>query len=251
MTECDRIRGDAPGLAALDPRDPDRLGAMAHASGCAGCARAMEEAERLQLLLSAWEPAALPAGALERGSREIRAQLRREARRRLFGSVSGVCGSVLVFVVFGRSRSRSASDWALAAGLWALAVVLASTASRKPLLTTALAVAGGVAAALISGTPGGPLAGSLGIECLATEAASAAIVVGAVWLAYRGGTTSPPSTAIAVAAAVGALAGDAALQVTCAAHTALPHVLAFHVGGIALAAAAATVVSRTTQRVPA
>ncbi len=250
MTECDRIRADAPGLAALHPHDPDRVAAMSHASGCAECARALREAERLQLLLSAWEPAPLPAGALERASREIRAQLRRDARRRLIGSISGVCGSVLVFVMFGRSRSRSVSDWAIAAVLWALAVILASTASRKPVLTTALAVAGAVAAAIISGTSG-PLAVSLGLKCLATELASAAIVVGAVWLALRGGTTSPARSAITVAAAAGALAGDAALQVTCAAHTAVPHVLAFHVGGVILAAAAASVVWRTPQRVGA
>jgi hypothetical protein len=46
---------------------------------------------------------------------------------------------------------------------------------------------------------------------------------------------------VAAAAAAGALAADAALQVTCAAHTAVPHLLAFHVGGIVLAAAAAGV----------
>jgi hypothetical protein len=48
-----------------------------------------------------------------------------------------------------------------------------------------------------------------------------------------------------VAAAVaGALAGDAALQVTCAAHAYAPHLLAFHVGGVLLAGAAAGVITR-------
>jgi len=250
MTECDRIRADAPGLAALRPDDPERIAAMSHASGCAGCARALREGGRLQSLIAAYEPPPLPAGALQRASREIRAQLRRDARRRLIGSVAALCASVLVFVGFARSRSRSLSDWALAAVLWAFAVVLASTASRKPLLATAPAVLAAVAAATISGAPG-PLAAPLGLECLATEVASAAIVVGAVWLALRGGTTSQSQSAMAAAAAAGALAGDAALQVTCAAHTSFPHLLAFHVGGIVIAAAGASVLWRRPQRVTA
>jgi len=249
MTDCERIRAEAPGLAALHPQAPERVAAMAHASGCAGCARALREGERLQVLLSGWVPAPLPAGALERASREVREQLRRDARRRRIGAVAGVCGSVLVFVAFGRGRSPSVSDWALAAALWALAVALAATASRKPMHTTALAVAGAAGAAILSATPG-PFAAPLGLECLATEVASAAIVVGAVWLAHRAGTTSPVRSAIAVAAAAGALAGDAALQLTCAAHTALPHVLTFHVGGVVLAAAA-SVAWRTPRPVPA
>jgi hypothetical protein len=250
MTECDRIRADAPGLTALPPDDPERIAAVSHASTCAACARALLEAGRLQALIAEYQPPPLPAGALQRASREIRAQLRREARRRLVGSVAGVCASVLVLVAFGRSRSRSPFDWALAAVLWASAVLLASTASRKPLLATALSVLAALAAAVISGAPG-PLDASLGLQCVAKEVATAAIVVGAVWLAVRGGTTSPARSAIAAAAAAGALAGDAALQVTCAAHTALPHLLAFHVGGVVLAAAGASALWRRPQRVTA
>ncbi len=250
MTDCDRIRADAPGLAALRPDDRERVAAWSHASGCEGCSRALREADRLQSLISAWEPAPLPAGALERASREIHARLRREARRRVLGSVAAVCASVLVFVGFARSRSTHPADWAIAAALWALSVVLAASASRKPLLVTGLAVLAAVGATIISGAPG-PLAAPLGLECLATEVGSAAIVVGAVWLALRGGTTSPPRSAIAAAAAAGALAGDAALQITCAAHTAVPHLLAFHVGGIVLAAAMASVLWRATRRVTA
>jgi hypothetical protein len=250
MTECDRLCADAPGLTALRPDDPERVAAMSHASGCAACARALREAGRLQALIAEYEPPPLPAGALERAAREIRAQLRRDARRRLVGSVAAVCASVLVFVGFGQSRSRSPADWGLAAVLWAFAVVLASTASRKPLLAPVLAVLAAVAAAAISGAPG-PLDALLGLECLATEVASAAMVVGAVWLALRGGTTSPAQSGMAAAAAAGALAGAAALQVTCAAHSAFPHVLAFHVGGVVIAAAGASVLWRTPQRVTA
>ena len=250
MTECERIRADAPGIAALRPDDPERVRASLHASACEGCARALREAGRLQSLVAAWEPAPLPAGALERASREIHAQLRREARRRLFGSIAAVCASVIVFVGFARVRSPYPADWAIAGALWALAVVLAATASRRPLLVTGLAVGSALAAAVISRAHG-PLSASLGLECLATEVASAAAVVGAGWLALRGGTSSPSRAAIAAAGASGALAGDAALQITCAAHTAVPHVLAFHVGGIVLVAGMAMVLWRAPRRVTA
>jgi hypothetical protein len=49
---------------------------------------------------------------------------------------------------------------------------------------------------------------------------------------------------LAAAAAAGALAGDAALQVTCSAHGVGLHLLAFHAGGVVLAAAAASLLRR-------
>lgn len=246
MTECERIRAEAPGLAALRADDPERIAARSHASGCAGCERALREAERLQSLLAVAEVEPLPASAFERASGEIRRQLRREAWRRLVGSIAAVSASVVVFVGIGRTRSPSPADWALAAVLWAIAVALAAAASKRPLLVTAAALLSAVAATAISAASG-PLAPSTGLECLATEVLSAAVVVGAVWFAVRDGTTSPARSAIAAAAAAGALAGDAALQVTCAAHT-VPHLLAFHVGGVVLAAAGASLLWRTPQR---
>lgn len=243
MTECDRICAEAPGLAALRPDDPERIAAMTHAGGCPGCARALAEGERLQSLLAAAAPEPLPAAVLGRAYAEIREQLRREARRRLVGSVAAVCASVLVLLGFARARSPSTADWALAAILWATAVALAAAASRRPRLVIAGSVLAVAAAGAISGGPG-PLVPALGLECLATELASAAVVVGAVWLAIRSGTTSPARSAIAAAAAAGALAGDAALQVTCAAHTSVPHLLAFHVSGVILAALGASLLWR-------
>jgi hypothetical protein len=80
----------------------------------------------------------------------------------------------------------------------------------------------------------------LGIHCLATEIACAAAVVGAGWLALRGGTTTPARASISAAAGAGALVGAGALQVVGAAHTSLPHLVTFHVGGMLLAVAAAS-----------
>lgn len=245
MTECHRVRADAPGLAALPIDDPERVAAWSHAGSCAECASALREAERLQTLIAGWEPTWLPASALERAGRDIVVELRREARRRAFASIGAVCVAVLVVIGIGRSRSRSPGDWATAAVLGALAIALAAAARRIPLLVVPLAVL----AALGAATAGeaGTLASGLGLHCLATELASAAIVVGAAWLAIRGGTTSPARSAVAAGAAAGALAGDAALQVTCAARTAVPHLLAFHVGGVLLAVALASLLWRARE----
>jgi hypothetical protein len=53
---------------------------------------------------------------------------------------------------------------------------------------------------------------------------------------------------MAAAAAAGALAGVAALQLTCGAHVAAPHVLAFHAGGVVLAAVTARLAWRWPRR---
>jgi hypothetical protein len=242
VTECDRIRAEAPGLASLRPDDPERVAAMAHAAGCAGCARALREGERLQALLATAVVEPLPAAALERTSRAIAAELRREARWRVAAALAAVSASVLVLLAFARARSPSIADWTLAAVLWAIAVAVAAVVSRRPFLAAAIAVVASLAAAVISDGPG-PLAPGLGIECAATELASSALVAGAVWLTARRVGFPWTPFALAAAAAGGALAGNAALQVTCAAHGSAPHQLVFHVGAVLVAAAGATLLS--------
>jgi hypothetical protein len=238
MTPCDRLRADAPGLAALAEGDPERAEASAHARGCPGCARALAEAEALQRLLTEAAPEPLPASTLARASRAIREELRREVRRRAGLGAAAAAGSALALVALARSRSPVPLDLALALALALAAAGLAAAARRRP----AAALAGAVLAALagLAAAGPGPLAPSLGLECLASELGAAAVVVVAGWLALRGGTTAPARLAVAAAAAAGALAGDAALQLTCAAHAAVPHLLAFHVGGVVLAAAGAS-----------
>lgn len=250
MIDCIRLRADAPGLAALSPEDPERIAAWAHADGCAGCARTLRGAERLQALVAACEALPLAEGALQRASQAILADLRREARRRMAASSAAACASLAAFVGFARNRSRSAEDWAWAAVLGALAIALAAAARRRALLVVAAAVLAAATAAVAAGQPG-PLAVDLGVHCLAAEIASAAMVVGAAWLAIRGGTTSPARSAVAAAAAAGALAGDAALQVTCQARDAIPHLLAFHAGGVVLAVVGASVLWGTVRRLAA
>ena len=238
MTPCERIRAEAPLLAALPPDDPEREAARSHASGCPDCARALHEAERLQALLSEAEAPPLPAGALERASLAISAELRHEGRLRALMSAAAAAGSFVAIAALARARSQAFVDWALAVALCAAALLLAAAARRRPLLAAGAALAAAAAGAVLLGSPG-DLFPSTGVECLATELASAAAVVGAAWLALRGGTTSPARSAMAAAAAAGALAGDAALQVACPVRAAMPHLLAFHVGGVVVAAGGA------------
>lgn len=247
MSECERLRADAFEIAALPRGAPERIAAWAHAAGCPGCARALREAERLQTLVGAWESTRLEPGALDRASRAILADLRREARRRMMASASAVCLLLAAIVGLARDRSRQAEDWVWAAILGAIALALAAASRRSALLVVAAAVLASVVAALAVGHPG-PLAAGIGMHCLGTELASAAVVVGAVWLAIRGGSTSPARSAVAAAAASGALAGDAALQVVCVARDAVPHLLAFHVGGVLVAAAVASLLWRGRAR---
>ncbi len=246
MTARAHVLADAPGLAALRSDEPERLAAWAHAEGCAECARALREAERLQALIERSAPVTLPAGAIERASGAIVAELRREARRRTAGSIAAAFLAALALAGMAGTRSGAMADWARGGLLLLLAVALAAAARRKPLLV----IGGALLAALLAGVASGEtaLAGAPGAYCLPAELASAALVVGAVWLALRGGTTSPARSAIAAAAAAGALAGDAALQITCGAQDAVPHLLALHVGGVLLAAAGASLLWRPRLR---
>src|SRR6266702_3425794 len=141
-----------------------------------------------------------------------------------------------------RACSRRQSAWRCD---WAVALVLASAAAglgaaerRSRFTVVPLSVLAALGAAAVTGVTGGLSAG-VGLDCMATEMACAAVVVIGAWLAIRRGTSSLAPSAVAAGAAAGAVADAAALQLTCLAHTSLPHLLAFHVGGVLLAAAAA------------
>jgi hypothetical protein len=237
MTVCERLRADAPGLASLPPEDPGRRAAWAHAAGCEGCARALREAERLQALLGEWSPAPLSAAAYGQAALAVEAELAKEARRRAAWPMAAAAAFMGTMVAMARHPGGSALDWGTAGVLGAVALALLGLAGRRPRLVVGVAAAAAAGAALLVGRAG-PVEPGLGAECLMWELSAAALVLGAGWVAVRGGSFSPARSA-AAAAAAGALAGDAALQVTCAAHGVGPHLLAFHAGGVVLAAAVA------------
>jgi hypothetical protein len=241
VTECERIRADAAGLAALPPDDPERAAAFAHAQGCPGCARALAEAARLQALLGEDEAPALPAGALARAAQAIEEELGREARRRSAWAAAAAAAVLAAVVGLARRRQAAPLDWGVAAALGGLAVALAALARGRPRTALGAALAAAFAAILAGGA--GPVEAETGVHCLLTELAGATAVVVAGWLALRGSATRPARAAVAAAAAAGALAGAAGLQIACPAHELASHLVLFHAGGVLLAAVAAALLA--------
>jgi hypothetical protein len=169
----------------------------------------------------------------------IVAELRREARWRMVVASAAACAAFAVLVAFARQRSPSAQDWsiALVLGVAALACAIASSSRRRAVVVVTAAPFVVLAATLVAGGRG-PVQPVQGVECVATELASGAAVACATWLALRRGTSALGARAAAANAAAGAVGGAAALQLTCPSHAALSHLVAFHVAGVALAAAA-------------
>lgn len=161
---------------------------------------------------------------------------------------AGAFGMVALLLVFARQRSQAPEDWAIGAVLAVAALAVASLAGRFAMGVVVAAVVAAVAAAVAAGSAGA-LDLATGAECLVVVLASAGLVAGAAWLGVRGGSRPAVRSTLAMGGLAGALAADAALQLTCHAHGALPHLLAFHLGGVLLVAAAAAAVMRSA-RVP-
>src|SRR5207302_3624825 len=100
-----------------------------------------------------------------------------------------------------------------------------------------------VALVLVAGT-GADLSALTGIECVAIELFAGAWPFAAAALS-RGMAARPGAAGPAAAlAAAGALAGQAALHLTCPVAHALPHLLVFHLGGVVLASFAGALAFR-------
>jgi hypothetical protein len=246
MTSCESIRERAAGLAALPPDHPERAAAWEHARTCAACRRLVHESEKLQVLLADARPAPLPSPVMARVSRLV-LDLRAGDRRRVVWSTVAACAAALLLVVLGQERSAAARDWILAAALCCAAAGLVVLTRRLSLPVAAGAVVAGAVAAGISGQAG-PIEAALGMHCVALESAAACAAVGAGWLAARRGLSSIGLGFIVATAAAGALAGDAALHLTCRARDSLPHLMVFHLGGIILAAMLAGLAWRVAAR---
>lgn len=78
------------------------------------------------------------------------------------------------------------------------------------------------------------------LPCVIHELAAAALAVTALSIWHKDRSSRSPSS-VAGVAALGALAGDASLHIACRSSNELLHVLVFHVGGVAAAAAFAAI----------
>lgn len=251
MITCDHLRLRALALAALEPVDPEAAEARAHARACAGCAHALLQAERMLALLDAGLTPALPsAEALRRARDAVEERMEREAARtprlgRLAAPLAAL-GAMALVIGMASHRALDASSLSLAAASAALALIVAGLGVGKRAGAAAVAACVGAAgvAALASSSPG--LFAATGLHCLSIELFAAAWPVAAVALARGASALSSGWTSAALAAA-GALAGQAALAVGCADRTAGPHLLAFHLGGVVLAALAGAAIPRAAR----
>jgi hypothetical protein len=140
----------------------------------------------------------------------------------------------LALAVRRSSWERGTQALSVAALVAVVAMFLVSRVSRARFV---LAVTMCVSAALVLVTSSGDgLLPLLGMKCVVVECVAACVPLGAtLFLARRGRALGAPLT-LASVAATGALAGQAALHLTCPAHHQLPHLVVFHFVGIALAA---------------
>lgn len=245
MMSCEELRRDAAGVAALPAEDPLRVTARAHARGCATCAAALKEGERLFELLGAAPIPPPPMDVLRRVSASVladRGPAPQVARGRWpWIALATVVAWALVAMV-ARDRAHDAASWVASVGVAVLAVVAGAAAHGRWGRPAAGAMAlVSLSLVALAGAGGGFFA-SIGVKCVALELLAAAAPLGTTaWLARSASPT--PGTFIGAAAA-GALAGHAALHLTCPVRAATPHLLAFHTGGIVLAAAIGFCVTR-------
>jgi hypothetical protein len=229
MTACETLRPDAAGIAALPARAPERLEYLRHAQGCPDCLRALGEAEAMLRLLDAAPPSAPKLPALQRASQQIISELTWLARQPAVRGFAVAAGwAIIVFL----ERRRAPDGWLASVALAGAAALIAAFLGALPAVAGAIALAAAFAG-FTSRTEG--LAPSTGVICVLLEQVCAVFPLAAVfWLARKTGGGAP--RALVAAAVSGALAGDAALYLTCPARHATGHVWAFHFSGVVAAA---------------
>jgi hypothetical protein len=193
-------------------------------------------------------PSPPSAEALLRAERAVQLELDRQPARpqraaRVAAAVATISAAAALAGPLARHHYLDASSMALGAGAALTAAALAWLGVGRRAAGAALAACAVslLVAALAAGSLG--LFAAVGVHCLALELFTAAWPLAA--LAAAGGLSSSTSgwTTAALASA-GALAGQAALHLTCPERSATPHLLAFHLGGVVLAAVAGWFVPR-------
>lgn len=239
MSLCDELQPGWPVLLGLPADDAERRAALTHAATCARCTT---ESRGAVLLLGALDALSVPppsAAALRRAAAPVLEELARSAeKRRRVGAAIAAGASLVGFALLvglAQQRAPLGPRWEIALAL--AAVAAASTASavlfRARALWAILPISAATAVAL--GTTHA-LDIDAAARCALGEGIGASLPLAALsYLLLRRPFALGPSGA-AAAAAGGALAGQAALVLTCPSHG-LEHLMLFHAGTVALAAA--------------
>ena len=250
MVNCKEITRLATEHAegALDPSAARAF--EQHVAGCDGCrawVRQLEAARgavqrlpspepsaeltaSLMRRFDDWQAARAPAVVTGSPALETSARAAGPAALVLLAAVAGL-------VALARHPSHEPGDWLVAAGLVTASVGVAALVRRLTIGFAATAASAALFAALLRGSEG-QLSALGGLECLLVEAAVAGGAAAFAWRLFRRGPDSVRRSSVGVWATAGALAGDAALQVSCAQHDSLPHLLVFHLGGLLFMVAA-------------
>jgi hypothetical protein len=236
----DHVASKAAFVAALPPEDPERVEAEAHARSCAACARALVEGQALVALLE--RAPAPPPSSVETLAR-VSAVIERETAcdARTFAGAQPLLVTTAVLVAWAlelglaKKLVHDAASVAVSAGCALAATALATMAFTRARLAAAGAAIASLLLVLVAQGGNSGLYALLGIKCTLIELVAAAIPFGlAVAFARRAGAPMERWYASAIAAA-GAVAGQAALYLSCKVPHAGAHLLVFHFGGVLLA----------------
>ena len=247
MTDGRHIGEDAAGVAALGPEDPARLAAVAHARGCPPCARSLQQADRMFTLLDSLPAAAEPpAASLGAASRLVLGRLATMVvPTRLLVLLLPVLW--VIFVAMAKHRATGVEPWLKGGLLVATSLLSVSLLRVRGAGAAGLALGASVLVTALDWGPG-PLEARHGVACLLTEVVVAAAATAlTAWVVVRRRSRYPAPALVGTAIA-GALTGQGALHLSCPIGTAGVHVLAFHVGGVVLAALMAAVVGKLMAR---
>lgn len=229
--------GQWPVLLSSAAHDAERRAADLHADVCGPCTAARARSQNLLLLLQQLpQPPAPQASTLHRvltgidGALVVELGAQRRAVRLQIGAM--VVGFVLL-VAGARERVGGRTDWAMALSLLWIATMV-PTAVRLWRKAGLLLLVLAVPFALWRVTGGGFELGHA-LPCVLGELMGAALPLVALAAVIRQTGVFVGPLAFAAAAAGGAMAGQAALLLTCPGGR-LGHLLAFHVGTVALGA---------------
>jgi hypothetical protein len=154
----------------------------------------------------------------------------------------------IAFASLAKQHAGDAASWVLSATVLGSALTCTIAAQRGRRHAAALgAVATSALLVLLAAASAG-LSVRVGLKCTLIELIAAALPYGSVaYVAIRRGLEVGAARYAAVAAA-GALAGHAALHITCPVRTQGAHLMAFHFGGVVLAMLLGTLGARLSRK---
>jgi len=257
MNRCDEIQAHAAYLAALPETDPERRLAFEHGRGCAACARALAEGERTMALVDGLPPLPMPTEvSLKRASepilRELEAGRARPADPGLRAGpallwASSIVAGWCVALALAKHRAEDRASW-----LWSALILAASLLGIGGIMrfdapvTAAAVVVSGIFSSVLGRE--GMLFPAIGVKCVLIELIAASLPVATTAFLLVSRRAVGGAWRFSAAAALGALAGQAALHLTCPVSGVRPHLLAFHTGGVFLAAFVGLAVSQIPGR---